>query len=93
MMVWLYLDHRGCVMSYNYGDMSGNTDWVYYDGALPSDNLTDDHGAAMYQLFDGVVLERPLSERMKDWPPEREPEPDYRNAFEQIAAILDGEAE
>ena len=82
-MMWLYLD----VMSYNYGDMSGNTDWVYYDGALPSENLTDDHGAAMYQMFDGAVLERPLAERMKDWPHEPEPEAtaeDYREMLREL---------
>lgn len=71
--MWLYIDDENRVLAYNEQEsMDGNTGWIEYDGTLPSTQLTDDHGAAMYELFDGTILERPLSERMKDWEPDPE---------------------
>lgn len=84
--MWLYLDYRGCVMAYNCGSMDGNTDWVYYGGEL-SGEITDDHGAALYRLLDGELIERSEEERMKDWLPEPEPEAtadDYREMLREL---------
>ncbi len=41
----------------------------------PEDQLTDDHGAALYKVVNGTVQERTQEEREADWPPDPTPVP------------------
>ncbi len=98
MTISVYTDARNCILSVCYDDLSGCSDWQRADIDLtPNSNLTDDHGAALYRLENGEVVERTVEERQADWP-EEEPEPeepDYGELQElaDAAKILFGEDE
>ena len=93
-MVSVLLDNRNCILSVCRDDLSGCSDWQNADIQLtPEDDITDDHGAALYRLENGALVERPEEERREDWPVEEEPEPTYAEQLAEAARILFGEVE
>lgn len=93
-MVCVYTDERHCILSVCRDDLSGCSDWQNADIALtPDDDITDDHGAALYRLENGELAVRTEEERRGDWPEETEPEPTEAEQLAEAARILFGEAE
>lgn len=76
MKIWAYTDHRDCIVALNTANMDGNSDWTKTTklGLDPAVDLTDDHGAALYRLENGVAVERTEAERRADWPEEEQTE-------------------
>lgn len=70
-------DEADRITSLCYDDLTGNTGWtrttVETLGLDMDAALNDEHGACLYKLVDGCVVERTIEERMKDWPPEPDP--------------------
>ena len=93
-MVCVYTDERHCILSVCRDDLSGCSDWQNADITLtPQDDITDDHGAALYRLENGELAVRTEEERRGDWPEETEPEPNEAEQLAEAARILFGEAE
>lgn len=93
-MVSVLLDNRNCILSVCRDDLSGCSDWQNAGIKLtPEDDITDDHGAALYRLENGKLVERPEEERREDWPVEEEPEPTEAEQLAQAARILFGEVD
>ena len=91
-MISVLLDNRNCILSVCRDDLSGCSDWQNADIQLtPEDDITDSHGAALYRLDDGELMERPEEERREDWPVEEEPELTEAEQLAQAARILFGE--
>lgn len=66
----------GRVLALNEGNMAGNSGWQQVNTVLtPADQLTDDHGAALYKVVNGTTQARTQQEREADWPPEPTPVP------------------
>lgn len=70
-------------------DMTGNTGWQRMPmgklGLCMDDDLTDEHGACLYRLEDGVAVLRPEEERRQDWPDEAS----ETEAEDQTTALLE----
>ena len=93
-MVSVLLDNRNCILSVCRDELSGCSDWQNADIKLtPEDDITDSHGAALYRLENGELVERPEEERREDWPVEEEPEPTEAEQLAEAARILFGEVE
>ena len=93
-MISILLDNRNCILSVCRDDLSGCSDWQNADIALtPQDDITDDHGASLYRLENGVLVARTEEERRGDWTEETEPEPTEAEQLAEAARILFGEAE
>lgn len=93
-MVCVLTDDQSRILSICRDDLSGCSDWQNADIALtPEDDITDDHGAALYRLENGELVARPEEERRGDWPEETEPEPTEAEQLAEAARILFGEAE
>ena len=77
-MIYSYcVDDEGRVLSVCPDDLSGTSGWFRGDIPIsPADDLTDDHGAALYKLDNGAIVPRSREEREADWPAEPEPEPE-----------------
>ena len=88
MDMWLYVDCAGRVQGANPNDMTGNTGWeeVEVSEDFDIDLLYDSHGAALYNLVDGEIIERSEEERRADWP---EPEPIPIDPQRQLRADVD----
>lgn len=85
---WLYIDSAGRVLGANPNDMEGNTGWEQAE--VPKDfdinQLYDDHGAALYKIVGGKLIERSEEERQADWPA---PEPVPVDPARQLRADVD----
>lgn len=97
-MIYSYcVDDEGRVLSVCPDDLSGTSGWLRGDIPIsPADDLTDDHGAALYKLDNGAIVPRSREEREADWPAEPEPEPEPMSAQEMqeaIAEILAGQSD
>lgn len=93
-MVCVLTDDQSRILSVCRDDLSGCSDWQNADITLtPEDDIVDDHGAALYRLESGELVERPEDERRGDWPEEEEPEPTEAEQLAEAARILFGEAE
>ena len=91
-MVSVLLDNRNYILSVCRDDLSGCSDWQNADIKLtPEDDITDGHGAALYRLENGELVERPEEERREDWPVEEEPELTEAEQLARAARILFGE--
>ena len=90
MSTWVYLDDRDCIMAVNPNDMTGNTGWQQADdvGLTVDDQLTDDHGAALYKLVKGKAVERSEEERKADWPDDPPAEPTTTERLDEIEAAM-----
>ena len=89
-----YADDEGRVLSICPDDLTGSSGWHRGDIHIsPADDLTDDHGAALYRLENGVLVARSEEERCEDWPVEEEPEPSEIEQLADAARILFGEVE
>lgn len=73
-MIYSYcLDEEKRIISICADDLSGCSDWHRGDIDLtPADDLTDDHGAALYKIDNGEIVKRTLEDRMADWPLEQQ---------------------
>lgn len=95
MIISVLTDEQHRILSVCRDDLSGCSDWVLADIDLtPMDDLTDDHGAALYCLENGIVRVRSEEERRADWPVEPDPEQSYQEQLEELAdaaLILFGE--
>lgn len=89
MDMWLYIDPAGRVLGANPNGMTGNTGWECAE--VPEefnvDTLFDSHGAALYELMDGQLVERSEDARRADWPPE--PMPELPVDLQQLRADVD----
>lgn len=73
--MYAFVDN-GRVFGLNDNNMTGNSGWQQVNTVLtPEDQLTDDHGAALYKVVNGTVQERTQEEREADWPPDPTPVP------------------
>lgn len=73
--MYAFVDN-GRIFGLNANDMTGNSGWQQVNTVLtPEDQLTDDHGAALYKVVNGTVQERTQEEREADWPPDPTPVP------------------
>lgn len=93
-MISVLLDNRNCILSVCRDDLNGCSDWQNVEIQLtPEDDITDSHGAALYRLENGALVERLEEERREDWPVEEEPEPTDTEQLAEAARILFGEVE
>lgn len=92
MVVSYYMDSEKRIMSICNDDLTGTSDWYRGEiGLTVNDNLTDDHGAFLYKLENGIAVERAIEERMADWPEEPEPEAtleDYAEALSRLGVTV-----
>ena len=88
MNMFLYIDYARRVLGANPNDMTGNTGWEHAEvpDDFDIDQIYDDHGAALYKLVDGQLIERSEDERKADWP---EPEPVPVDPTKQLRADVD----
>lgn len=91
MKIWAYTDHRDCIVALNTSNMGGNSGWQKTTklGIDPAADLTDDHGAALYRLVDGVAVKRSEAERQEDWPEEETEAEDDGIDVVQLRADVD----
>ena len=89
MNLWLYTDCARRVLSASSKRMDGNTGWEQAEvtDGFNIDALYDSHGAALYGLIDGRMVERSEDERRADWPPE--PMPELPIDLQQLRADVD----
>ena len=81
---------NGRVFALNANDMSGNSGWQEVNTTLtPADQLTDDHGAALYKVVNGTTQERTQQEREADWPEPTPTPPTIDDKLEALESKID----
>lgn len=91
-MMSVCVDKQGCVTGVCPDNLTGGDGWHWMETKLmPSDNLEDANGIALYKLVDGVVVKRTQEELSADLPAiVVEPEPTLETRVEEIEALVKG---
>ncbi len=69
-VIWIYVNNRNHIIAASLSDMTGNDGWQQIDSRLMpwGKDLYDNNGAPLYELDNGEIKERPLTDRKADTP-------------------------
>ena len=84
-MMSICTDAQGRVAGVCPDNLTGGDGWVWIETNLtPADNLTDEHGTALYKMVGGAVVARTQAEVDADAP---KSEPTAPTVEERLAAV------